>query len=215
MKTITKIEVQKRNPKRRSIYVDDVFVAGVDAELAAELGLREGASIDDDVLQRALFSEEKRRALESAYRSLSRRAHSVHELGEKLRHRGYPASIVEEVLARLKEQGYLDDPEFARGFVRNQMTMKPMGERGLRAALRKKGVADDIIDTVVKEAFSENDARAVATGVAQKRLRSYAGLDPHKARQRLANLLLRRGFEYEVVNEVLRDVMQNSDSSHA
>jgi regulatory protein len=211
LKTITKIEVQKRNPKRRSIYVDDVFVAGVDEEVATELGLREGATIDDETLQRALLAEEKRRARESAYRYLARRAHSEHELREKLHRRGFPGSIIEEILADLRDRGYLDDLEFSRSFVRNQMAMRPMGERGLRSALRRKGVADDIIDTVVQETFSETDPLAVAIVIARKRLSSYTGLDPQKAKQRLANLLLRRGFDYEVVGEVLRDVMHTSE----
>ncbi len=215
MKTITKIEVQKRNPKRRSIYVDDVFVAGVDAEVAAELDLHEGQAIDDDTLQRALLAEERRRATDSAYRYLARRAHSAHELKVKLRRRGFPQAIVDEVIDGLRQRGYVDDLEFARSYVRNRMATSPVGEMALRAELRKRGVAGSEIDAAVGEVLSEHDPVKVASEIARKRLRAYGDLDAGKARQRVANFLLRRGFSYEIVGEALREVMQGTEPSDA
>lgn len=215
MKTITKIEVQKRNPKRRSIYVDDVFVAGVDAEVAAELDLHEGQAIDDDTLQRALLAEERRRATDSAYRYLARRAHSAHELKVKLRRRGFPQAIVDEVIDGLRQRGYVDDLEFARSYVRNRMATSPVGEMALRAELRKRGVGGSEIDAAVGEVLSEHDPVKVASEIARKRLRAYGDLDAGKARQRVANFLLRRGFSYEIVGEALREVMQGTEPSDA
>jgi len=215
LKTITKIEVQKRNPKRRSIYVDDVFVAGVDAEVAAELDLHEGQAIDDDTLQRALLAEERRRATDSAYRYLARRAHSAHELKVKLRRRGFPQAIVDEVIDGLRQRGYVDDLEFARSYVRNRMATSPVGEMALRAELRKRGVGGSEIDAAVGEVLSEHDPVKVASEIARKRLRAYGDLDAGKARQRVANFLLRRGFSYEIVGEALREVMQGTEPSDA
>jgi len=215
LKTITKIEVQKRNPKRRSIYVDDVFVAGVDAEVAAELDLHEGQAIDDDTLQRALLAEERRRATDSAYRYLARRAHSAHELKVKLRRRGFPQAIVDEVIDGLRQRGYVDDLEFARSYVRNRMATSPVGEMALRAELRKRGVAGSEVDAAVGEVLSEHDPVKVASEIARKRLRAYGDLDAGKARQRVANFLLRRGFSYEIVGEALREVMQGTEPSDA
>jgi len=51
-----------------------------------------------------------------ALKLLGGRAHSTGELREKLRRRAEQASAVEDVMARLKENGYLDDQHFAEGF---------------------------------------------------------------------------------------------------
>lgn len=204
VKTITRIEVQKRNPKRRSLYVDDVFVGGVDEEVVHRLGLRSGQPVDDATLEHVLLQEERRRVREAAYRYLGRRAHSEQELRTKLSRRGFPVALIDEVLAQLRDRGYVDDLEFARAYVRNQMATNPMGPTALRAALLKKGVDREIADRVVQETLAETDELELATQIARSRASRYAHLAPQKARERLGALLARRGFSYEVITEILQ-----------
>ena len=76
------------------------------------------------ILPSGMFDPEKRRAkpldrsalMEYALRSLSGRAQSVGELREKLRRRAALMGDVDEVLAQLKDTGYLNDRRFAEGF---------------------------------------------------------------------------------------------------
>ena len=44
-KTVTKIEVQKRNPKRRSVFIDGEFAFGLDEEVLHKSGLKKGESL--------------------------------------------------------------------------------------------------------------------------------------------------------------------------
>lgn len=204
--TITKLEPQKRRKNRLSVYLDDAFAFGVDAELAIEFGLHEGDELSEEQVREIIFREEKRRAKQRAYRILAGRAHSEKELREKLLRKGVEARIVEEVIAELKEQRFLDDRAFALAYARSRMIHRPVGEFALRSELWQKGVEKEIIEAAVREAYAEKDQRTVARELAAKRARRYKNLDDLKRRQRLWDFLIRRGFDWQLVQEVLEDV---------
>ncbi|HWH23810.1 MAG TPA: RecX family transcriptional regulator, partial [Candidatus Limnocylindria bacterium] len=63
------------------------------------------------------------------------RPRSVAETGRRLRHLGYPAALVEQVVGRLVEMDYLDDEAFARAWVESRDRARPRGENALRREL--------------------------------------------------------------------------------
>jgi len=55
---ITEIQVQKKHPSRRSIFLDGKFFCGVSDEVAVKFHLKRGMEIDDDELKELLYEEE-------------------------------------------------------------------------------------------------------------------------------------------------------------
>ncbi|HEV8516364.1 MAG TPA: regulatory protein RecX [Candidatus Limnocylindrales bacterium] len=88
---------------------------------------------------------------EAAAAFLAVRSRSVGETRRRLRHLGYPAGIVEQVLARLMELGILDDAAFARAWVESRDRARPRGESALRHELALKGVDRAIVDELLAE----------------------------------------------------------------
>lgn len=64
---------------------------------------------------------------------------------------GFDVSLVEPVLERLIERGYVDDERFARLWVENRSVRKGISQKKLRLELQSKGVSQDIIDTCLSE----------------------------------------------------------------
>ncbi len=200
---ITKIEVQKKRKSRVSLYLNDEFAFGLDAQLVAKYGLKEGDELSQETIADLLLKEERHRVREKAYRYLAGRAHSEKELRTKLIQKGYEQAIVEEVLSDLKGQKLVDDEAFALSFVRSRMVNRPAGEILLRRELWQKGVGEEIVEKAVQEAYRDKDQVEVAKELAKKRASRYQDLEDWKRKKRLADFLLRRGFEWEVVKEAI------------
>lgn len=202
---ITKIEVQKKKKNRRSLYLNDEFAFGLDAEVVAQFGLQEGDELTQEKINSLLLKEEKKRIKEKAYRYLAGRAHSEKELRTKLVQKGYDQGIVEDVISDLKAQNLVDDEAFALTYVRSRMVNKPAGQILLRRELWQKGIGEEIIEKALQEAYRDKDQLEVARELVKKRRTRYKDLDHSKRKKRLADFLVRRGFEWEVVKEVIEE----------
>jgi regulatory protein len=207
--TITKIEVQKKNKSRVSIFLDSEFVFGLDGVIAARHGLKEGARLTREQITNVLLQEEKKRVKEKAIRLLALRAHSEKELRTKLIQKGFAEEMVEDVISELKTQKLLDDIAFAHSYARTRLINKPVGERLLRQELRQKGISDECINAVVSEAFSEKDQIEYAKELLVKKLPRSQGLENLKKKKRLADFLVRRGFDWDLVKEAIEGTLKD------
>jgi len=152
--------------------------------------------------------EERREAKEYALLLLSYRMRSEAETRERLSRRGYAPDLIAATVLDLSRVGLLDDREFSRGWIRNRLATNPAGRRVIRLELGRKGIDAAIIDEALREIENEYDERALAMRVARKKIGQYGGLDRGIVRRRLVALLARRGFEYGVIEEVVRELLE-------
>ena len=87
-----------------------------------------------------------------AVRALMRRAHSVHEMKKKLERRSDNKLLVQLVMARLKENGLIDDARYAKQFARQRTESRKQGKFRVARDLRARGVPDRHIETALEEA---------------------------------------------------------------
>jgi regulatory protein len=200
---ITKIEPQRRRDRRRSIYIDGNYAFGVDIETVLKLDLYEGKELSEADCQTICFEEEKGRARSYAELLLSYRERSRRELETRLSKKGYGPEVIERVLEELTASGLLSDERFARAWVRDRMLRVHKGPIVIKMELRRKGVAEDVIDrAIASEGLSEAE---LARRIIESRSPRLSGLDPAKRRKRLQDLLLRRGLSFDVVLDALKD----------
>jgi len=164
-------------------------------------GLAPGSFLSDEEIAEFVRQDDLHRVYDAALVLLSYRPRSVAELRNRLRRRGFEASLVEDSLERLQQQGLLDDAGFAQFWVDNRQTHRPRGGRLLYAELRSKGIDREIIDDVLPKAEEEDDA---AYRVGRRRLNSLKGLEWREFRRRMGDYLVRRGFGYETADAAVR-----------
>ena len=201
--TITAIRVQRKNPRRASLYLDGRFLMGLSIEVVQDLGLRRGQLLDDAEMEALRRAEAQRRAYQDALRLLSYRPRSCAEVRIYLAGQEYDQAQVEATVARLQELGLLDDRAFARTWVENRRALRPRGRQALSAELRQKGVAAEVIAEVLDESRSGEDEVGVALELARARARALQGLPRPVFFRRLQGFLARRGFPHEVIREVV------------
>lgn len=206
MGVITALEVQKRNKKRVSVFVDDEYTFSVSLDEAARL--RKGQVVSESEIAALTNEAAITAATESAARFLAIRPRSAHEVRQNLAKKDMPPPVIDAALERLTAFGYIDDRAFADLWVRNRLTYKPTSPRALRYELRQKGIANDVIETVL----SDLDAEDSAYRAAQAQARRLRGTERRAFKIKLGAFLQRRGFSYDVVRSVIRRLMQELDA---
>ena len=200
MKKITAIKAQRRNIERVSIFLDGEFAFGLARVLAGFLQI--GQILGEEEIA-ALQADD---ALESAYlraiNFLSYRPRSSAEIRKNLRKYEVPELCIEPTIERLAKSGLLNDTDFAQTWVENRNTFRPRGARVLRAELRQKGIADEVIQSTLDEMVDEEKLVYLA-GMKKARKLAKSHLEWQDFRKKLAAFLARRGFSYGVISPIL------------
>jgi len=204
MKKVTALHLGKGRGKRVSVYLDGRFAFNLEAEVALKEGLEVGRELTTEEIKALARSNNLQRCLDAAFRYLSYRPRSEFELRERLCRRGFDSDSVEAVLTKLKEQGLVDDMEFAHFWHGNRQSFSPRSQWLTRLELRRKGVAEDTIDQVVGTVSDEDSAYRAAVNKARR----LPACDYESFRRRLGDHLRRRGFSYGVINNAVEQLWQ-------
>jgi regulatory protein len=206
---ITSIKAQKRNRDRVNIYLDGEYAFSLNMIVAASLG--RGDYLSDERIEELQMEDSFEKAYDRALNYLSYRPRSSAEVSRYLRGKEVPPKVSEEVLQRLSAAGLLDDLAFAQYWVENRETFKPRGRRLLRQELRQKGISDELISDVLDEVDEEESAYQAALKQASR----YASLDDGLFRQKMQSFLRRRGFDYDVIRETIKRLLQQKSEEEA
>jgi regulatory protein len=169
---------------------------------------RDVASATDAATTASARPADPAAAREAALRLLERRRRTRADLTRRLRDKGFETPVVMAVLDRLAAVGLVDDVEYARAFLSERWGRRAAGWRRIEGELRARGVSADDIG-IARARFDQErgptDAVAVARRAIAQAARRYGSLDPRVRRRRLYALLVRRGFDGDVIEQALRE----------
>ncbi|MDH3197055.1 MAG: RecX family transcriptional regulator [Candidatus Krumholzibacteria bacterium] len=170
--------------------------------------LRTGQDLGEVDVARLDALDQYFRGRDKMLRLLARRARSRHELSTALAAMAIVERVRGGILAELEEQGLVDDARFAREYVHARAEARAEGPHRLRRDLRKRGVARAVIDEVLAGGFDRERQEAMARTLVARKLGG--GAVDERAVRRMADLLRRKGFDYEVVNRVAYDLLRRA-----
>jgi regulatory protein len=162
--------------------------------------LRLGLELSEAEVERLVRLDQYHRGKDKAFRLLSIRARTRHEIAVALENLGIEPSIRGGIVEELEELGLIDDEKFTRDYIQTKMDVKQLGPHRLKHLLSKLGVKMPVIETALAELFDTEVQEALSWRLVDKRL-SRQNLDEKAVRQ-INGLLQRKGFDYEVVNRV-------------
>jgi regulatory protein len=203
MKKIETIKIEEGRKKRVAIYfAGQRRPLRLEVDTALKGKLTVGRELTEDELSDLAKLDMFYRTQNAALNFLSYRPRSESEVKARLTRRGFTAVEIDAVLVKLREQGLVDDTGFAGLWTENRREFSPRSRFLTRMELRRKGVANDVIEGAVENLDdSENAYRA---GLARARRLSIA--DKNIFRKRLGDYLRRRGFDFSVVNDTVERV---------
>ena len=99
-------------------------------------------------------------------------------------------------------------PAFAHDWIDSRRPLKPMGPTRMRTELVKKGISHEIISAALNEFVNNVDQEALALPLAERKMRSWRGLEREKIIGRMTGFLGRRGFSAQTINNVLKKILK-------
>ena len=204
MPVITGIVPAHRPAGRFAVFVDGREIAVLTLEAIERLRLAVGRAVDG-MEEQVELERLRLHAYDRALNMLAFRARSSSELARSMQRKGEERIHVDWALARLKEQGLLDDAAFARSFARSKVVDGKQSRRRVQQDLARKGVSRSLSDEAIDTVFEEEavDQRAIVEEAARRKLRSLAGLEPTVQRRRLYGFLARRGYDLDDIRSAL------------
>jgi regulatory protein len=140
-------------------------------------------------------------ALDVAYRYLGHRDRTVAEMRGRLDAEGVQPAVVEEAVAELERQGYLDDARYARRFAEDRRTIDAWGTERIERRLLTVGVDPALIAAALDERGATEELEA-ALAVLRRRFPNAPSDD--RIRERALGLLVRRGYELDLAYDAVR-----------
>lgn len=202
---ITKLETQRRNNNRISIYINDKYAFGVHRKIVDKFNIEEGKIIDRDYIEKVIGAEEQKKANEYSVKLLSYRPRSQKEIEDKMQQKGYDSHVINGTLQWLKEYGLINDEDFAKEYIMSRS--KKYGSNRIRIELSRKGVDEDIIKGILDEKIDYDGEYSTALEHAKKKIKSYKGEGRDAVYRKLGSYLKRRGFSYDIISKILRELI--------
>ncbi len=190
--TIVLVLEEDGKKEKLALSVDDFY----------EFRLASGMEIDAAKLKEIKSAAEKTAVFAKCLHKLAARDRSTQEMRTWLRDTVQASSaLAEEILARLKKLGYLDDERYCREQV-SAMKSALKGERLITETLLKKGISEEMIRQCLSACDDEEDN---AGRLAGKILRSRSKGSLKKAKDDIVTKLYQRGFSMETARRAAED----------
>jgi regulatory protein len=135
------------------------------------------------------------------YCTYQERCHA--EVKEKLYSFGLYKKDVEQLMSQLIEENYLNEERFAIQYAGGKFRMNQWGRIKIKYALKQKQVSDYCIKKALKE-INETDYKKTLQKLAEQKLKTLKSeTNIFSKKKKLQNYLLQKGYEGELVREVV------------
>lgn len=161
-------------------------------------------------------------AKEAALRILERGPRTEREVFDRLLARGFVQDAVERAIERLRRVSLLDDRAFVRSFLRTEIPRRPQGRRLLVLKLRRRGIPAPLLEELDQLLAEETDLAERSLDTEEGRARAaLAELERRHVRRdaldrarRVQGALVRRGFDWSTVRELLGEARGENQEPH-
>jgi regulatory protein len=141
-------------------------------------------------------------AYDAAVRYLAARSRSVSEIRRHLRGKRFDDAAIDAAVDKLRAQRYVDDADFAKYWIEQRDRFRPKGDRALMSELLRRGVARETIEIALGERPADAEVERARRAIARPITR-WLTLEPAERKRKIHAYLAARGFDYEVIDEVI------------
>ncbi len=197
--TIARIEVQKKNKTRYSLFSEDKFIIGVSDATLAKLDLRKGVILTSALYQNILKQESYWKAREYLIGLLSRRDHASFELQQKASKKDFAPEIIQHIIEELEQKGYINNRAFALKYVHDKFEFNKWGSNKIRAELLRKKIPKADIEHAINKYFNTEKIGDTLRALTLKKKAHLLRTSPEKRRKKLFDFLMRKGYDSNII----------------
>lgn len=205
---ITKVERQKKSDHRYIIHFG-AYNMTVHEDVMIKYRMITGNSFIKADLEEIVVADERQRAYVEGLRYLERKPRTALEMTRRLRQKEIGETIIAEVVERLRQERFIDDPLYAKQWAEQRITNQRKGKMWIRQELREKGIDKNLISEALENISPEQELEsALQTG--RKKWNLIRG-DATDKRRKTGAFLMRRGFSGDMVRQVINTLLQEDN----
>jgi len=206
----------KRKSSKSPYYLihfeDDSEPMQLHRDVYFQAHLVEGMSLDEERILELSRLQDRIMCRASAWRILTKQPRSRLELQTSLR-RKYPKDIVEEIIQDLESKGHMNDKVYG-DILLGELASKGQGIHQIRRKARQKGLQKDLVEDLLEKHLDEDQQEATARRLLEKwKNRSKKYPSPAHKKQAGAQFLARKGYEPDLIWNLIEDVFDDSDQA--
>ena len=161
---------------------------------------------ENEILEMKYFSDIER-AKSRAINYISGKLKTKYEVRLKLKENGFAEDVIDEVLDILEKDEYLNDKVYCEIFIEDKKKLNGYGKNKIKSLLIQKGISKNIFEDFLNEfEYDEEFDNALKMGIKKLELLSNEE-DNFKKKQKIINYLTYRGFGFDVINDVLKEIL--------
>lgn len=201
---ITKIEKQKNNKNRSSVFLDEKFAFGIEDIDLFKLKLKEGLQITDDELENIKKTVVYSKAKDYAFGLAAKFSYTRCVLAKKLRDKEYDDDTINKVILFLEEYKLIDDYDYAKRYINDALKIKGLGITRIKYELRQKGIDIKIINEIMDNIECDSLEEESILPLAKKKLSSDFS---YKNIMKAKRYLVSKGYSYELIDKTINSII--------
>lgn len=141
-----------------------------------------------------------KKALDYSLRLLAHKDRSETDIRNRLLQKGYDEETINEVIKRLNSLGYIDEENLVNRLISVAINEKNYGRYSLKPFLVSKGINEKLLSVlnIPDEAYIKSAKKFI-----DKKKRLFDSLGDEECKNRLIQMLLRRGHDIETIKMAL------------
>lgn len=196
---ITSIKQQVKRTDRYSIFVEGKYSFSLSENALLSSKLASGQELSKEEVREFKKISNEDKLYHQTLRYVAMRPRSRWEVEFYLdRKKGASPALIETILNKLSNIGLIDDVKIAKAFVADRRLLRPTSRRKMFAELKKKRVADEIIEQALGS--EADDEQTALQEMIERKRRQTKYQDDLKLMQYLA----RQGFGYDDIKHALK-----------
>jgi regulatory protein len=136
---------------------------------------------------------------------LSFRPRSEKEIKDYLRKKKADDLTVKRIIDNLRQNKFINDLEFAKWWIEQRTKIKPRSNRVIKFELLQKGISKELVEELIRASDLTEFDRAL--DLANKKIKKYEKLEKNKAYEIIVRFLSSKGFEWDIIKEVIDRVL--------
>lgn len=218
---ISKIERQKKDKQRYSLFVEDQFLLGIDEAVLIHFGMHKGQEISEEMLAEIREAEYHQKVYSKAIHYLSFGLRTIKEMRDYLakvpalnaeelqseagkENAGEAAkiddSLISQIIERLLKQNYLDDLIYGQSYVRTSALINRKGPSMIQQELIKKGLTEQEILQALEEYPVDQQIENIQQ-LSEKYIRTKKNIPFKMLKNKLFEHLLVKGYDSDLIKQ--------------
>ena len=206
---VTEIKKLKGRQKYRVLYLDGIKYGNFFEESLFKFDIKEDSYLSEKELNQLQNFQDEKEAERVAINYLSYKPRSINEVRRKLWSKKISDAMIDITIEKMKNYGYLDDEKYTRGWIEERIRTRGFSSSKIKSELFLKGISKEIIENNLSEIYTPELEIKTAKMIAKKQMRKYKNLDEKVIKRRIINFLLRKGYNYSVIESILPEILEN------